>query len=211
MSNTLSQFANYELGEAFFEITNTMVVKDGIPFSKIGDFDIVSPSWRKLADKENKSPQELQKVDEDYRVEIRDLADSCILYMAAKLGKKNYVFNFDEYKLFLQITALNKDAIPVDKIELDKYYAKIKNQFLKIANHGETDGDNLIDNRDFAAYIYALDLKAKHSENNEFQGFYLNGKITPLDYAVAYKHLKEAGENMFTLKLRQAYKILFKN
>ena len=47
MSEGISQFANYELGEAFFEITGAMVIKDGIPFSKVGDFELVSPSWGK--------------------------------------------------------------------------------------------------------------------------------------------------------------------
>ena len=211
MTEGLSQFANYELGEAFFEITNSMVIKDGIPFSRIGDFELVSPSWHKLADKPDKSPQDIQKIDEDYKTEIKDLADSCIIYMAAKINSKKYSFTFDEYKLFLQATNAGKNTIPVDKAELEVYNSEIKNLFKKLANHGETAGDDLIDHKDMAAYIYALDLKAKHSENNEFQGFYLNGKITPLDYAVAYKHLREDGENMFTLKLRQAYKILFKS
>lgn len=209
MSEDISQFANYELGEAFFEITGAMVVRDGIPFSRVGDFELVSPSWRKLADKPDKSPQDIKKIDEDYRTEIKDLADSCVLYMAARISSKKYSFTFEEYKLFLQVINSGKNIIPVDKAELEVYNREIANQFAKIANHGESSGDNLIDNRDMAAYIYALDLKAKHSENNEFQGFYLNGKITPLDYAVAYKHLREADDNMFTLKLRQAYKILF--
>ena len=90
MANELSAYANYELGEAFFEIINKMVIRDGIPFSRIGDFEIVSPSWRKLADKEQKTPDEIKKVDEDYKMEIRDLADSCMIYMAAKCGNKNY-------------------------------------------------------------------------------------------------------------------------
>ena len=211
MGEMLSQFANYELGEAFFEITDSMIIGDGIPFSKVGDFDIVSPTWRKLADKENKSPSEIEKVDEDYRIEIKDLADSCIIYMTAKLNKKTYDLTFDEYKLFIQGLPTTKRNLPSDKHEIDVYYKKLENQFLKLANHGENSGDNLIDNRDMAAYIYALDLKSKHGVNNEFLGYYLNGKITPLDFAVAYKHLREEGDNLFTLKLRQAYKILFES
>ena len=65
MAIQLSEFANYELGEAFFQLTNGMVVNDGIPFSRIGDFEIVSPSWRKLADKKDKTEAELKKLDEE--------------------------------------------------------------------------------------------------------------------------------------------------
>ena len=97
----LSEFANYELGEAFFDIIDKMVVGDGIPFSKAGDFDIVSPGWRKLANKNNKTPDDIKKIDQDYKMEIRDLADSCILYMCAKVGNKTYKLNFEEYKKFL--------------------------------------------------------------------------------------------------------------
>lgn len=209
MANELSAYANYELGEAFFEIINKMVIRDGIPFSRIGDFEIVSPSWRKLADKEQKTPDEIKKVDEDYKMEIRDLADSCMIYMAAKCGNKNYNITLEEYKIFLTQTNVDKTAIPNDKTELENYNKRIETQFKKIANHGEQTGDNLIDNKDFAAFIYALDMKSERDENNNFKGFILNGKITPMNYAIAYRELKEEADNMISFKLRQAYKNLF--
>lgn len=209
MSENLSAYANYELGEAFFEIINKMVVRDGIPFSRLGDFEIVSPSWRKLADKENKTPEDISKIDNDYKMEIKDLADSCIIYMAAKTGNKTYKFNLEEYKKFLLQTNVDKTAIPNDKTELAEYNKKIETQFKKLANHGEDAGDNLIDNKDFAAFIYALDMKGEHDENNKFTGFILNGKITPMNYAVAYRELKEDKDNMISYKLRQAYKNLY--
>ncbi len=209
MANELSAYANYELGEAFFEIINKMVIRDGIPFSRIGDFEIVSPSWRKLADKEQKTPDEIKKVDEDYKMEIRDLADSCMIYMAAKCGNKNYNITLEEYKIFLTQTNVDKTAIPNDKTELENYNKRIETQFKKIANHGEHTGDDLIDNKDFAAFIYALDMKSERDENNNFKGFILNGKITPMNYAIAYRELKEEADNMISFKLRQAYKNLF--
>ncbi len=209
MANELSAYANYELGEAFFEIINKMVIRDGIPFSRIGDFEIVSPSWRKLADKEQKTPDEIKKVDEDYKMEIRDLADSCMIYMAAKCGNKNYNITLEEYKIFLTQTNVDKTAIPNDKTELENYNKRIETQFKKIANHGEQTGDDLIDNKDFAAFIYALDMKSERDENNNFKGFILNGKITPMNYAIAYRELKEEADNMISFKLRQAYKNLF--
>ncbi len=209
MAEGLSDYANYELGEAFFEIVSKMVIADGIPFNKIGDFEIVSPSWRKLANKPDKTPDEIKQIDNDYKIEIRDLADSCMIYMAAKTGNKTYKISLEEYKAFLAQTATNKVAIPNDKIELEQYNKKIEIQFKKIANHGEESGDNLIDNKDMAAYIYALDMKSEHDENNNFTGFILNGKITPMNYAVAYRELKEDVDNLFSLKLRHAYKNLF--
>ncbi len=209
MSENLSVYANYELGEAFFEIIHKMVVRDGIPFSRTGDFEIVSPSWRKLADKKDKTPEEIEKLDNDYKMEIRDLADSCMVYMGAKTNNKTYKFTLDDYKKFLSATNVDKTAIPNDKAELENYSKKIEIQFKKLANHGEESGDNLIDNKDFAAFIYALDMKSERDENNKFKGFILNGKITPMDYAIAYTELKEDADNMISFKLRQAYKNLF--
>lgn len=200
----LSEYANFELGEAFFEITNAMIVRDGIPFSRVGDFDIVSPNWRKLADKPDKSPADYEKLDSDYKNEIRDLADSCILYMGARLNTKNIEFNLTDYKKFIQ--AVN--VIPNKSSDLEIYNKKLEIQFKKIANHGEASGDNVIDNKDFAAYIYALDLKSER-KTDKFSGFILNGKITPMNFALAYNQLKEDADNMICLKLRQAYKNLF--
>ena len=205
----LSKYANYELGEAFFEILNSMVVRDGIPTPKMEPFEIVSPSWRKLADKKDKTPEEISKIDADYKTEIHDLADSCVVYMAAKTGNKTYKFTFEEYKSFLQQTNIDKTAIPTSANGIEEYNKKINIQFLKIANHGEAQGDNLIDNDDLAAFIYALDMKSERDENNQFKGFILNGKITPMNYALAYRELKEDADNMFSFKLRQAYQNLF--
>ncbi len=200
----LSEFANFELGEAFFEITNAMIVHDGIPFSRVGDFDIVSPSWRKLADKPDKTPDEIKKLDNDYKNEIRDLADSCIFYMGARLNTKNFEFNLEDYKKFMQLV----NVLPNNSSDLEAYNKKIEIQFKKIANHGEVSGDNIIDNKDFAAYIYALDLKSDRKDD-KFNGFILNGKITPMNFALAYNQLKDDADNMISLKLRQAYKNLF--
>ena len=207
MAEQLSEYANYELGEAFFGIVDKMVLKDGIPFSKIGDFDFVSPSWRKLANKSNKSAEEIKKLDEDYKMEIRDLADSCIVFMSAKLKKKDFTFNFKEYQQFVNV--VDKDIIPNDSIALIEYNKRLEIYFKKIANHGEESGDNIIDHKDWAAYIYALDLKSEHNDKNEFSGFSLNGKITPINYALMYNQLREDKDNMSNLKLRQAYKNLF--
>ena len=141
----------------------------------MGDFDLVSPSWRKLADKPDKSQAEIEKVDKDYKMEIRDLADSCILYMSAKIGKKDFIFNFQEYKKFLD--TFNNQLLATDKISLEKYNKEIIIQYKKLANHGEANGDNVIDSKDIASYIYALDLKSKYDENNKFAEVIPNSQI----------------------------------
>lgn len=207
MTENLSAYANFELGEAFFEILKSMIIADGIPFPKAEDFDFVSNSWKKLANKENKSQGDIKKLDEDYKIELCDLADSCILYMSAKTGNKSYKFSIEDYKKFLSLTDMA--SIPLDNSELADYNKKIEIQFKKIANHGEDTGDDLIDRKDFAAYIYALDLCVERNDKDELAGFTLNGRISALNYAIAYRQLKEDGDNMFSFKLRQGYKNLF--
>lgn len=204
-----SPYANYELGEAFFEGINKMLVKDGIPYPKAEDYMFLSKKWRELADKPNKTPEEIQKVDTDYKTEIKDLGDSCMIYMASKVNNKSFQINLEEYKQFLAMTNIDPEAIPVDKVKLDEYNQKIKCQFTKIANHGKDSGDNLIDNKDLAAFVYALDMKSTHDANNKLTGFILNGKITPISYGVAYAELKQPEDNITAYKLRSAYKYLF--
>ena len=207
MAQQLSEYANFELGEAFFTIVYSMVFFEGVPLPNVEDFDFLSPSWRKLANKENKTADDIKKIDETYKSEVRDLADSCILYMSAILQKKEFTFNFEEFKKFIYI--VDKEIIPNDSVSLNQYNNGLQNMFTKIANHGESSGDNLIDNKDWAAYIYSLDLDSVHNENNEFTGFQLNGKISAMSYATSYNLLRKDEENMASFKLRQAYKNLF--
>ena len=207
MSEELSQYANYELGEAFFFLVNSMLTPEGIPYPDCEDFDFISPSWRKLASKEKKSADDLKKIDELYKSEVINMADSCILYMAAKLKKKDYVFNQKEFKEFIKI--VDKSMVPNDSVTLNKYNSELDNMFLKIANHGELQGDNLIDKKDWASYVYALDLESEHNEKAEFTGFNLNGKINARNYAVMYNLIRKNEDNMASFKLREAYKNLY--
>ena len=203
----LSQYANFELGEAFFEMTSKMIVRDGIPFPKMEPFDLLSPKWRQLADKENKTPEEIKKLDVDYKTEIIDMADSYAIFISVKTGNKSYNFTLEDYKKFVEQTRLF--TIPNDVSQHEAFKKNIETRFRKLANHGEKTGDNIIDNRDLAAYIYALDMKSETDENNNFKGFYLNGKITPMNYALAYRMLFDEKENLFDTKLRHAYINLF--
>ena len=205
----LSQYANYELGEAFFDMVSKMIVRDGIPFPNMEPFDMLSQKWRELADKENKTEKEIQKLDLDYKNEIIDMADSYAIFIAAKTANKSYMFTFDDYKTFIKQT--NIFPAPTDAGQIEKYNKGIETRFKKLANHGEKTGDNIIDNKDIAAYIYALDMKSEKDENDKFKGFYLNGKITPMNYALAYRMLFDEKETLFDTKLRYAYINLFES
>ena len=69
-------------------------------------------------------------------------------------------------------------------------------------------GDDLIDKSDMSAFVYAISTKAQRDENNKFSGFAIDGIITPLNYSVDEANLFEPDDNLFSLKLRIAYKVL---
>lgn len=208
MTEFLSPSANHELGQSFFECTNTMVLADGSPFPWADDFDFISKKWRELADKPDKTSADLENIDRTYKSDVQDLADSCILYMSGILKKYEFQFDLEDYKNILKLT--HSIAVPNESGNLNEYNKKIGMEFSRIANHGEATGDDIIDRKDWAAYIYALDMKTQHDNNNKLSGFTLNGKITKMNFALAFNQLKQEGEdNMFCFKLREAYRNLF--
>lgn len=199
---------NVELGEAFALILNDMVVQSGITNPDAEPFEIVPDSWRKLAAKPDKTPQDIKTLDASFKEEIQTLAESYLLFMARETrnltGKLDYA-QFEAYMLkyrFGRYDVMNKPEY------LNKIKVQIKNAFKKLSSHGEPTGDNLIDKKDMAAFIYALTTKSKRDANNKFLGFEINGIIKPEDYAVNEHILFEAEDNLISLKLRVAYKML---
>lgn len=199
---------NVELGEAFALILNDMVVQSGITNPDAEPFEIVPDSWRKLAAKPDKTPQDIKTLDASFKEEIQTLAESYLLFMARETrnltGKLDYA-QFEAYMLkyrFGRYDVMNKPEY------LNKIKVQIKNAFKKLSSHGEPTGDNLIDKKDMAAFIYSLTTKSKRDANNKFLGFEINGIIKPEDYAVNEHILFEAEDNLISLKLRVAYKML---
>ncbi len=200
---------NVEFGEAFAYIINDMVVQSGITNPNAELFDVVPDSWRKLADKPDKTPEENKKLDETFKEEVNSLAESYLLFMAREARNLTGKLDYAQYEAFM----LKFRFGHYDVMNRPEYLSKIKVQiryaFNKISAHGEiSGGDNLIDKKDMAAFIYAISTKAKRDSNNKFDGFVINGLITPEEYAVSEKQLFEAEDNLFSIKLRLAYKIL---
>ena len=54
---------NAELGEAFALIINDMVVQSGITNPEAEPFDVVPDSWRALANKPDKTPEDIKTLD----------------------------------------------------------------------------------------------------------------------------------------------------
>lgn len=200
---------NAELGEAFALIINDMVTQSGITNPKAEQFDVVPESWRKLASKQDKTQDEIKELDEMFKEEIQSLAESYLLFIARQVRNLTGKLDYAQYEAFM----LKFRFGHYDVMNRPDYLAKIKvlirNAFDKLSAHGElTGGDKLIDKKDMAAFLYAISTKSKRDANSKFLGFEINGIIMPEEYAVSEKQLFEQDDNLFSVKLRLAYKIL---
>ena len=199
---------NSELGEAFALILNNMVVQSGIQNPKAEDFDIVSPKWRELASKENKTQENIEALDNSFKESIKELAQSYILFIAKNVENSTGKLTYDEYEEYLMKYRFGRYDKANKPAYINKVKVSIRNAFNKISAHGELSGDELIDKDDMSAYIYALTTKSKKDKEGNFTGFEINGIITPLEYALSERLLFEQEDNLFSIKLRIAYKII---
>lgn len=199
---------NVELGEAFALIIADMVMQTGITNPKAEPFDVVPDSWRKLADKPDKTQEDFHTLDKTFKEEVELLAQSYLLFMARETRNLTGKLDYAQYEAYMLKYRFGRYDVMNKPEYLNKIKVQIKNAFKKIAAHGEPNGDNLIDKHDMAAFIYAISTKSRRDENNNFLGFQINGLIKPEDYAVNESNLFEADDNLFSVKLRLAYKIL---
>lgn len=200
---------NSELGEAFAYIINDMVVQSGITNPKAEEFDVVSKKWRELAAKPDKTKEDLEKLDSIFKDNINELAQSYLLYIARQVGNITGKLTYPEYEKYMFKYRFGHYDIENKPEYINKVKQMLQIAFKKLAAHGEiAGGDDLIDKYDMAAFIYAISTKSKRDENNNFKGFEINGIITPLNYSVDENNLFEPADNLFSLKLRVAYKVL---
>lgn len=199
---------NSELGEAFAMILDDMILQSGIPNPKAEPFDVVPDSWRALAAKPDKTPQDIEKLDKTFKEEIQTLAESYLLFIARQTRNLTGKLDYAQYEAFMLKYRFGKYDVMNRPDYLAKIKGQIRNAFNKLSAHGEQSGDNLIDKKDMAAFIYALSTRSRRDANNNFAGFEINGLIKPEEYAVNENNLFEAEDNMVSFKLRLAYKVL---
>lgn len=200
--------ANAELGEAFALIINDMVVQSGITNPQAEVFDVVPNSWRILADKPNKTPDEVKQLDESFKAEVYSLAESYLLFMARETRNLTGKLDYTQYEMYMLKYRFGHYDVMNKPEYLNKVKVQIRNAFNKISAHGEPTGDGLIDKHDMAAFIYAISTRARRDSNGSFAGFEINGLIKPENYAVDDNNLLAPEDNLFSVKLRIAYKVL---
>lgn len=209
-NSILSELKNgsVELGEAFADVLNLMVMESGRVNPKAESFEIVPPSWKKLVLKPDKTPEEFEKLDKVLKQSIYEIAESYLLFIAKKTQNTTGKLEYNQYENYMLNSRFGRMGMLNSSDYINQNKEKIKNAFAKLSAHGEESGDNLIDKDDMAAYIYALINVVKRDANNKFAGFEINGSIEPMQFAVNDSFLFEAEDNMMSLKLRVGYKFL---
>lgn len=200
---------NSELGEAFAMVINDMVTQSGITNPKGEDFDVVSKKWRELAGKPDKTAEDLEKLDKTFKDNVNELAQSYLLFIARQVGNTTGRLTYEDYEKYLLKYRFGHYDIENKPEYINKVKVMIKTAFDKLSAHGElSGGDALIDKYDMASFVYAISTKVQHDEKNGFQGFAIDGIITPLNYSVDESNLFKPEDNLFSLKLRIGYKVL---
>lgn len=142
---------NSELGEAFALTINDMVVQSGITNPKAQDFDVVSKSWRTLASKPDKTPEDLEKLDKTFKESIMELAQSYLLFIARQVGNFSGKISYPEYERYMFKYRFGHYDIENKPEYINKVKVMLGNAFKKLSRHGEETGDDLIDKDDMAA------------------------------------------------------------
>lgn len=199
---------NAELGEAFALILDDMITQSGIQNPDSEPFDVVPNSWRALADKPNKTPEDIKTLDETLKLEIYSLAESFLLYIAKETRNLTGKLEYQQYEAYMLKHRFGRYDVMNKPEYINTVKVQIRNAFNKISAHGEPSGDKLIDKHDMASFIYALAMRSRRDEKGNFTGFDLNGYIKPEEYAVSENNLFDADDNLFSVKLRVAYKML---
>ncbi len=197
-----------ELGEAFALVLNDMVVQSGITNPKAEPFQVVPNSWRKLAEKPDKTPEDIEFLDKTLYDEIYTLSQSYLLFIAKEVKNKTGKINYDEYETFMMKYRFGHYTQMNYSKYMDEVKAQLKIAFDKISAGGRDESDGLIDKFDMAVFIYVLLTKSDRGENDQFKGFKINGIITPFDYAVSEKLLFEDKNNLLNIKFKVAYEVL---
>lgn len=102
---------NAELGEAFALILDDMITQSGIYNPEAEPFDVTPDSWRALADKPNKTPEDIEKLDKSFKAEIYSLAESFLLYMARETRNLTGKLEYQQYEAYMLKHRLDRKSV----------------------------------------------------------------------------------------------------
>lgn len=160
--------------------------------------DIVGDDWRALAGKKDKTDEEKQQLDTQYKSAVKDLGLAYHAFIDEKYGNNDGLIDENEYAAF-------EDAAVPDELRSDEESMKLLKEMSSIAfNRLDLNKDGKIDYEELSSYIHAMDFGTETGKSNG-----LNGKISAYDFMVNSLALSKSEKSMLDKKLAYAYNSLF--
>ncbi len=132
-------------------------------------FEVLPEEYRILADKKNKTPQEIKKMQDMYKNGFLNFGGSYLKYIDGKYGNKDNVITVDEF-VKSQIDGELQDLISMPE---QKEMAK------NIFEHIDVNDDGVVDKKEVAAMMSMFDMSIGHNGDKAGK---IDGKIKAVDY-----------------------------
>ncbi len=165
-------------------------------------FEVLSDEYRTLADKKNKTPEEIQRMKDMYKNGFLNFGESYINYVDSVHGNKDNKLTENEF------VKSQVDPSMSDEISPDEQKVMARNVFA----HLDMNKDGKADKKEVAAMMSLFDMSIGHNGDKPGK---VDGKIKVVDYSGRSMNLvKPSSENggsaMDTL-MQTMYNFLFGN
>lgn len=160
--------------------------------------DITGDEWRALAGKKDKTAEEKQQLDTQYKSAVKNAGFAYHAFIDEKFGNNDGVIDEAEY------TAFEDESVPDELRNDEEAMAQIKEMSHIAFNRLDLNKDGKIDYEEISAYLHAMDFG---TEDGKSKG--LNGKISAYDFMVNSLALSKEEKSSLDDKLKYAYNALF--
>lgn len=186
---TIPLGGNAQTGKAVAMMLDNMLTNPN------GEIGFTSDDWKTLANKPNKTPEDIKKLDAEYNTNIQKLGNSMTKYISESFASGGDI-NLDAFTKFQSNGAMNLSGLTAEQ------KAQLKTSYETAFNRLDINKDGKLDEKEMSAFMHALDFDS----NNK-----MNGKITSADYYTAASSLDDPNQNIMDKKLSYCYNKLYGN
>lgn len=168
-------------------------VLDNMLTSGTGEIPFTSDTWRELANKPNKTADDIKKLDIEYNTNIKKLGSSMAKYISETFANGGDIDSAAFLK-FQNNGAMNLEGLTAEGKSILETSNEIA--FKRI----DVNGDGKIDSKEMSAFMHALDF----DENNK-----MGGVIKAEDYVKTASQLDDPNKNLLDTKIAYCYNKLY--
>ena len=128
-------------------------------------FEVLTDEWRNLASKKNKTPEEIQRMQDLYREGFQNFGAEFVGYIDQEFGDGNGLLSQDEY--------INYEVSSLDKKDINELGVNPQVDTGNIFAHMDRDKSGDVDAEEMAATLAMFDMDVKNGG--------INGKIKVYD------------------------------